>query len=222
MELSAFDIIGPIMIGPSSSHTAGAVRLGLLSRAILNQEPTEARIYLHGSFAETYRGHGTNLALVAGLMGLATDDERIPEALQLARARGLEVSFQSIDLGDVHPNSVKIELRGKAGRRVVVTGSSVGGGKILITNIDDFAVELSGDYHTVIVIHLDQPGVVAQITTLLAAAQVNIAQMRLSRQKRGALALTVLETDQEVQATVLDLIRAMPAVNLAMTAKPLV
>ncbi|MDA8441901.1 MAG: ACT domain-containing protein, partial [Peptococcaceae bacterium] len=119
-------------------------------------------------------------------------------------------------------NSVKIELRGKAGRRVVVTGSSVGGGKILITNIDDFAVELSGDYHTVIVIHLDQPGVVAQITTLLAAAQVNIAQMRLSRQKRGALALTVLETDQEVQATVLDLIRAMPAVNLAMTAKPLV
>ncbi len=221
MPVSAFDIIGPVMIGPSSSHTAGAVRLGLMARTILNQEPMEAIIHLHGSFAETYRGHGTNLALVAGLLGMGTDDERIPRALDLARERNMQVEFVTADLGDVHPNSAMLELKGREGLSVRVMGSSVGGGRILVTRIDDFPVELGGDYHTLIVVHQDQPGVVAQMTTLLAAAQVNIAQMRLSRQKKGAEALTILETDQPVEGAALDLIGRLRAVSRALAVKPM-
>ncbi len=221
MNLNAFDIIGPIMIGPSSSHTAGAVRLGQMARIILDQEPVDAKILLHGSFAETYKGHGTNLALTAGLLGLATDDERIPKAFELASQAGLSLAFIPVDLGAVHPNTARLELTGKFGRRVAVTGSSVGGGSILISQIDDFPVELSGAYNTLIVVHHDQPGVVAQVTTLLAAAQVNIAQMRVSRQTKGLSALAVIETDHSVKKAILDLIRGLPTVNMAMAAKPL-
>ncbi|HZW83051.1 MAG TPA: L-serine ammonia-lyase, iron-sulfur-dependent subunit beta [Candidatus Deferrimicrobium sp.] len=221
MSLNAFDIIGPIMIGPSSSHTAGAVRLGQMGRIILDQEPKHVSVFLHGSFAETFEGHGTNLALVAGLLGLATDDERIPKAFELAQQAGLTVDFIPTDLGDVHPNTARLELVGKADRTVAVTGSSVGGGSILITKIDDFPVELSGAYNSLIVVHRDKPGVVAQITTLLAAAQVNIAQMRLSRQKKGSIALAVIETDQQADNYILDLIRRLPAVSSCMAAKPL-
>lgn len=221
MGLSAFDIIGPIMIGPSSSHTAGAVRLGQMARTILNQEPVQAKIYLHGSFAETYKGHGTNLAIVAGLLGMKTDDERIPDALVHAARTGFVPEFIPADLGPVHPNTVRLEVLGREGRMAVVTGSSVGGGRILVTEIDGFPVELSGDYNTLMVVHQDQPGVVAQVTTLLAAAQVNIAQMRVSRLKKGAIALAVLETDHVVEAPLLEMVRRLPAVTLAMAAIPL-
>ncbi|HWJ02038.1 MAG TPA: L-serine ammonia-lyase, iron-sulfur-dependent subunit beta [Verrucomicrobiae bacterium] len=221
MGLSAFDIIGPIMIGPSSSHTAGAVRLGQMARTILNQEPVQAKIYLHGSFAETYKGHGTNLAIVAGLLGMKTDDEKIPDALVHAARTGFVPEFIPADLGPVHPNTVRLEVLGREGRMAVVTGSSVGGGRILVTEIDGFPVELSGDYNTLMVVHQDQPGVVAQVTTLLAAAQVNIAQMRVSRLKKGAIALAVLETDHVVEAPLLEMVRRLPAVTLAMAAIPL-
>ena len=221
MGLSAFDIIGPIMIGPSSSHTAGAVRLGAMARAILAQEPVTAKIFLHGSFAETYKGHGTNMALAAGLLGMTTDDLRIPRSLELAAVHGLQLEFIPTDLGDVHPNTVRIEMQGKLGRTAEMMGSSIGGGRIIVTEIDGFAVEISGDYNTLIVVHQDQPGVVAQLTTLLAAAQVNIAQMRVSRQKKGAQALAVMETDQIVDTQLLEMLKRLPAVNLAMSAKPL-
>ncbi len=221
MNLSAFDIIGPVMIGPSSSHTAGAVRLGQMARAVLDQVPAKAKILLHGSFAETYKGHGTNLALVSGLLGMATDDERIPKALELARNAGMEVEFIPTDLGDVHPNTVRIEMTGKGDRNVSILGSSIGGGRIRITKLDDFPVDLSGDFYTLIVVHQDQPGVVARVTTLLAGAQVNIAQMRVSRQKKGAQALAVVETDQKLEDTVVEMVRGLPAVLTAMAAKPL-
>lgn len=221
MSLSVFDIIGPVMIGPSSSHTAGAVRLGQMGRTVLDQPVRSAEIYLHGSFAETFKGHGTDMALVAGLMGMKTDDTRIPQALKLASQAGIVINFYTCDLGDVHPNTAKMELVGVNGRKVSMTGCSVGGGSILVTEIDDFPVEISGIFHTLLVVHLDQPGVVAQITTLLASAQVNIAQMRLSRQKKGAQALTVLETDQTIDDDLSILIRKLPNVATAMVAKPL-
>ncbi|HEX3015135.1 MAG TPA: L-serine ammonia-lyase, iron-sulfur-dependent subunit beta [Desulfobacteria bacterium] len=220
MSYTAFDIIGPIMIGPSSSHTAGAVRLGQMARIILNEEPAKVKMLLHGSFAETFKGHGTNLALTAGLLGMSTADERIPCANELAHEAGIEIQYISADLGDVHPNSVRFELVGRTGRQVTVTGSSVGGGKILVNEIDDFPVELTGEYNTLITVHQDQPGVLAQICSLLAATQVNIAQMRVFRDRKGAQALAVIETDEQVESAVLDLINRLHPVIQAIAAKP--
>lgn len=217
---NVFDLLGPIMVGPSSSHTAGAVRLGAMARKILGEEPLEGIITLHGSFAQTGKGHGTNLALIAGLLGMATDDERIPEAPELARERGLKVRFEKADLGDVHPNTVKFELSGREGT-VQVVGSSIGGGTILIRQINDFPVEIHGDYPTLVILHLDLPGVVAQVTLLLATAQINIARMRVSREKKGAEALMVLETDQKIDEAVLGLTRRLPSIKQAMAIEPL-
>lgn len=209
---NVFDILGPIMVGPSSSHTAGAVRLGIMARKILGVEPDKAEIRLHGSFAETGKGHGTNLAFAAGLMGMGTDDERIPQALALAKEKGLDIQFTSADLGDVHPNTAEFHLRAQDGRSAVVLGSSIGGGQIKIVAINGFPVEISGDYPTLVILHRDLPGVVAQVTSLLATAQVNIAQMRVSREKRGAQALTIVETDQPLDSSVMLLLRKLPAV----------
>lgn len=215
-KANVFDILGPIMVGPSSSHTAGAVRLGIMARKILGAEPQEAEIRLHGSFAETGKGHGTNLALAAGLLGMGTDDERIPQALVLANEKGLAIRFTATDLGDVHPNSVEFRLRSSDGRSAVVLGSSIGGGQIKIVAIDGFPVDITGDYPTLVILHQDRPGVVAQVTSLLATAQVNIAQMRVSREKKGAQALTIVETDQPLDLPVMLLLRKLPAVVQAM------
>jgi len=218
---NVFDLVGPIMVGPSSSHTAGAVRLGKMARKILGADLVEGKIYLHGSFAETGKGHGTNLALVAGLLGMDPDDERIPQALELAKEHSIIIHFEKADLGDVHPNTVKFELIGTMGRRVEVMGSSIGGGRIVILAIDNFQVEIMGDYPTLAILHKDFPGVVAQVTSLLAAAQVNIAHMKVSREKRGAQALIILETDQEIDAAALALIRKLPNVYQTMLIEPL-
>jgi L-serine dehydratase len=209
---SLFDIIGPVMIGPSSSHTAGAVRLGALARAVLGAEPVSADVELHGSFASTGRGHGTDLALAAGLLGMAPDDERIRGALDLAAASGLRVTFSDTDLGEAHPNTARITLR-DAGGRVVVQGSSVGGADVELTRIDDFPVSVSGELPVLIVEHHDQPGVIAAVTAVLAEHAVNVASMEVSRQMRGACALMVLETDQPVGADVAARVAAAPAVT---------
>lgn len=143
--MSILDIIGPVMIGPSSSHTAGAVRLGLLAASILGAKPVKAEIYLHGSFAETYKGHGTDMALLAGLMGWLPDDERIPQADSYAEKNGLEYSYHKIDLGNkAHPNTVLFKLTAENGARCDIVGSSVGGGQVQVTEIDGFPVELTG------------------------------------------------------------------------------
>ena len=196
-----FDIVGPVMIGPSSSHTAGAVRLGLMARKILGEEAAKAEINLHGSFAMTYRGHGTDKALIAGILGFSPEDERIREALEIAAQKGMSCSFQTVNIEDAHPNTAVIYLVGTSGRTARVRGASVGGGNIMITNIDGYNVELTGRYPALITIHHDCPGVITQVTKLLAEANVNIAFMRVSRQNRGETAMMIMELDEEPAAT---------------------
>lgn len=191
---SVFDILGPVMIGPSSSHTAGAVRLGLLARAIAGGTPELARVGLHGSFAATGRGHGTDLALVAGLVGMQPDDPRIPNAFDAAVAAGMTVTLEDCELGDAHPNSVRFTLT-RGGAESVVEGSSVGGGEIELTRIGDFAVRANGRLPLLIVEHTDQPGEIARVTSLITEDGANIAQMRVSRTRKGAAALMLIETD---------------------------
>lgn len=186
------------MIGPSSSHTAGAARLGGLARAIVGGTPRTALITLHGSFATTGRGHGTDRALVAGLLGFAPDDERLPQALTLAAENGLAVTFTQADLGEVHPNTARMDMTDAAGREFVVQGSSLGGGDVLVTLVNEFPVEVTGELPVLVVVHQDQPGVVAAVTAHLAAESINIASMQVAREKRGARALMLIETDERV------------------------
>ena len=197
-QISAFDIIGPIMVGPSSSHTAGAVRLGLLGRAILGAQPEYADLGLHGSFARTGRGHGTDRALVAGLLGMAPDDPRIPRSLDLARAAGMEVVFREVDLGEeAHPNSVAMHLhRGQQDVRVV--GASVGGGMVEIREVDGYEIHFAGDHEALLVAAEDRPGTLHAITGLFLTYQLNIAFSRVERKHRGGEAIQIFETDDEI------------------------
>ncbi|MDY0088034.1 MAG: L-serine ammonia-lyase, iron-sulfur-dependent subunit beta [Coriobacteriia bacterium] len=209
---SVFDIIGPIMVGPSSSHTAGAVRLGRLARAVLGESPIHADIGLHGSFASTGTGHGTNLALVAGLLGLAPDDLAIKDAFALAADAGLEVSFHTARLGQTHPNSALFVLTAADGRTVELQGSSLGGGDVVLSRIDMYDVEVTGELPLLLVFHLDRPGEVATVTSVLAEEGVNIARMQVSRERRGADALMLIETDAPVDSASLERIAAAPGV----------
>lgn len=193
--MNAFDIIGPVMIGPSSSHTAGAVRMGLAARALLGAEPVRAEIGLHGSFARTYRGHGTDKALIAGILGLAPDDERIRFSPALARQAGLAVQIRETELDGAHPNTALLTLRGAGGETVSVQAASVGGGSILVSRVNGMEVQFSGQYTTLIVLHKDAPGTIAAVTELLAAAGVNICNFRLARRQKGGAAVMTIETD---------------------------
>lgn len=212
-QRSLFDVVGPIMIGPSSSHTAGAVRLGALSRAIFGEQPASAHIGLHGSFASTGRGHGTDLALVAGLLGLAPDDSRIPNAFGFASALGLSFDIHDVDLGTVHPNTAELELLASDGRTMLVRGSSLGGGEVVVSAIDGFDVEISGELPVLVVEHLDRPGEIAAVTRLLAESGVNIAEMTVAREKRGARALMLIETDAEVDIATAERIAQQPGIS---------
>ena len=209
---NVFDIIGPIMIGPSSSHTAGAVRLGMIARALLGENPIRAQIKLHGSFARTYRGHGTGKALVAGLLGLAPDDLRIKDSLELAKEQGLTYSFELLDLGDYHPNTTLIGLTGISSA-LSLLGSSVGGGKVQIHRINGLPAEFTADYDTLIVYHKDTPGVIAAVTSLLAGHSINIAQMKVYRSHRGGRSVIVLETDEQVDEKLYQQVKAVPNVT---------
>ena len=199
---SLFEVIGPVMIGPSSSHTAGAVRIGLLARVVFGGRPARALIELHGSFASTGHGHGTDLALVAGLLGHAPSDERIRTSLEEAKDVGMDVAITEADLGETHPNTARLTLSDAAGRSTVVQGSSIGGADVVLTRIDEFEVAITGELPVLIVEHHDQPGVVASVSAVLAEHGVNIASMEVSRQMRGAKALMVIETDQIVDPEV--------------------
>ncbi|MBZ4652915.1 MAG: sdhB [Peptococcaceae bacterium] len=209
--MSCFDIIGPIMVGPSSSHTAGAVRLGKMARCLLGENPRKAEILLHGSFRETYRGHGTDLALIAGLLGLETDDTRIKESFRLAKEASLAFAFQPADLGDVHPNTVRFLLEGETGYRLEMQGSSTGGGNIVVTEINGFPVELYGNFETIITTHQDVPGVIAQVTQVLSCHGLNIAFMRVARKNKGKMASMMIETDQSIPREVLKEIKELPS-----------
>lgn len=196
--MNIFDIIGPVMVGPSSSHTAGAVKIGYVSRKLLAEPLKKAEILLYGSFLATGRGHGTTLALVAGLLGMKTDDSRIPDSMRIAEERGIEITFGKAELRDAHPNSVQLILTGIDGRKLEVVGESIGGSRINIAGIDGISTNFSGDYPTLIVHNLDQPGHVAEVTSMLAHKSVNIATMQLYRASRGGYAVMVIECDQEV------------------------
>lgn len=209
--MGIFDILGPVMVGPSSSHTAGAVRLGLFARALLGGTPQRAELALHGSFAATGEGHGTPLALLAGLLGLQPDDERIPEARALAESAGLEVRLTHGDLGEVHPNSVRFNLNGPHGH-LALCGSSVGGGRIQVWELEGFPVELDGDYPTILMTYPDRPGWVAVVSALLAQAGLNIATIKAHRTARGGLALLSIQCDQVPPDPTLGALRSLPDV----------
>ena len=198
--MNLFDIIGPVMVGPSSSHTAGAVKIGYVIRKLMGEPIVSVKILLHGSFLATGKGHGTHFAIVAGLLGMRPDDSRIPESMELAKEAGMQVEFGKIDLGERHPNSVELILEGVNGRTLTVIGESIGGSVINIASVDGLEANFSGDYPTLIVHNLDQPGHVAEVTSMLAHKSVNIATMQLYRASRGGDAVMVLECDQEVPA----------------------
>lgn len=213
MEYSIFDIIGPVMIGPSSSHTAGAAKIGYIAREIFGKEVSEVRFHLHGSFAKTYLGHGTDKALLSGVMGFLPDDERLRNAYEIAEKKGIKYKFNSKDLGDVHPNTVRINMFSEDGHEMMVMGSSIGGGKVSIIKINDFDVDFNGEYTTLITKHLDRPGVMAAITSILAKDKVNIAFMKLYRDARGDYARLILESDEEIEMCVLEDIKKMEYVD---------
>ena len=205
--MNVFDVLGPVMIGPSSSHTAGAAKIVRLAGMILGEKAVQADISLHGSFAATYHGHGTDRALVGGLLGLGADDERLRDALQLAVREGLAVTFHRENLGDVHPNTAKICARGVSGRTVELVASSTGGGDIRVINLSGFSVDFDGSSYTLIVPHQDRAGTVAAVTAVLAEESVNIAQMKVARELVGADAMMIIETDQECDQIGLEKIR---------------
>ena len=197
-NMNLFDIVGPVMVGPSSSHTAGAVKIGYVSRKLMAQPIVKAQILLYGSFLATGKGHGTQLAIVAGLLGMKTDDSRIPDSFRLAKEAGMEVTFGEAKLKEAHPNSVQLILTGKDGRELEIVGESIGGSRINIASIDGLSANFSGDYPTLIIHNLDQPGHVAEVTSMLSHKSVNIATMQLYRAGRGGHAVMVIECDQEI------------------------
>ena len=210
--IDVFDIMGPIMVGPSSSHTAGAVRIGRMARTLLGEPPVTAALHLHGSFAETGVGHGTDKALVAGLLGMAPDDLDIPASFEIAAKEGLKFSFDEVDLRDAHPNSVKMEVAGASGHRLKMQASSTGGGRIMVDKLDGVWVSFSGDFHTLIVQNMDNQGNLTDVTNALALARVNVANMSLHRSSKGGNVMMIIETDDPVPDPIVELIEKQPGI----------
>lgn len=205
-------MIGPVMIGPSSSHTAGACRIGLMGRNLLGAAPEVAKIGLHASFAKTGRGHGTHLALVAGLLGFSPDDPRLPQSVQEAEAAGLEVTFENVDLGDVHPNSARLELSG-GGEAVGLLASSTGGGVIHVGRVDGMRTDFGGAAPTLLLRYPDAVGMIARVAQLIADDAVNIATLVCAREKRGGRALLSIELDQGLSGEALEKLGQLPSVE---------
>ena len=196
--MNLFEIVGPVMVGPSSSHTAGAVRIGYICRRLLGSAVKQAELFLYGSFLATGKGHGTDRALIAGLLGMKPNDERIPDSFRLAEEAGLEYRFGAADIREAHPNTVKLVLTGEDGKTLEVLASSVGGGRIRICQVDGLEANFYGDYPTLLVHNEDQPGYVAEVTSMLSRQNINIATMQLYRDMRGGLAVMVIESDQPI------------------------
>lgn len=210
--MTIFDIMGPVMVGPSSSHTAGAVRIGAMARRLLGTPPATAEISLHGSFAATGAGHGTDRALVAGLLGLGPDDPRIAHAFALAEQTGLHVDFGAVHLRGAHPNTVVIKLTGGDGRALELNASSLGGGRIRVNTVDGMDASFTGDYPTLLIRNEDRPGQVAEVSRVLSAHGVNIATMQLYRDRRGGLAVMVIESDQSIPSDVAGALRGQDGI----------
>lgn len=201
------------MIGPSSSHTAGAAKIGRVTRALLGQMPVHVVVKFHGSFAKTYKGHGTDKAIIAGLMDMLPDDERIRDSLQLAQKANILYTFEEVKLEDAHPNTVLIIATAEDGTTVTVEGASVGGGNIMINKIDGLDVEFTGNYNTLIIYHDDAPGAIAAVSNLLAHGNINIASMKVYRSYRGGDAIMIIEMDQAISTHLNLLIRDLPGIK---------
>lgn len=209
---SAFDIIGPVMIGPSSSHTAGAARIGRVARTLFGRKPSRAEIYLYGSFAETYKGHGTDVAIVGGLLDFDTFDERIPTSLQLAVDEQIEIEFFVETMVPEHPNTVRIRLYDED-KELELVGISIGGGTIEITELNSFQLKLSGESPAILVVHNDQFGVISAVTTIMARNEINISHMEVSRKEKGKMAMMVIEVDQKIEESILRELEELPHVT---------
>ena len=212
--MNLFDILGPVMVGPSSSHTAGAVRIGRMARRLLGEgTPVMAKITLSGSFAATGQGHGTDRALIAGLLGMQPDDERIPESFAVAQGKGMGYTFSRANLSGEHPNTARIELVGKSGGELSMIASSLGGGRIMVVQMNGLRVSFSGDLPTLIIQNRDQPGHVRDVSDILARAGVNIATLHLYRDYPGGSAVMIIETDKVVSKELLDHLRGIRGIT---------
>ena len=210
--INIFDMMGPVMVGPSSSHTAGAARIGNMGRTLLGEEVARADIGLHGSFAETGFGHGTDRALLAGLLGMKPDDLRIPNAYEEANRAGMAYSFRTVELRDAHPNTALLELTGKSGKQLTLQASSIGVGAIVVNKIDGIDVNFTGDFNTLIVRNQDESGSVAAITSILSQVHINVANMSVNRHRRGGDALMVIETDQHIKPRQVEFLSELPGI----------
>lgn len=210
MEQSIFSILGPVMIGPSSSHTAGAAKLGRVAKGIIGMPYDEVKFYLHGSFAKTYRGHGTDKALVAGVLGFDESDERLRNSFAIAKEQGIAFSFEPIELENAHENTVRMVFYRQGEKVSSVTGSSIGGGNIIITRFDGFDVEFTGKMPTIIIKHLDKAGTIGNVSTLLGRAGINIATMSVSRRSRGDKASMLIETDDNITDAIVSELEQIP------------
>lgn len=212
--MNLFDILGPVMVGPSSSHTAGAVRIGRMARRLLDEgTPAHADIALSGSFAATGKGHGTDRAIVAGLLGMQTDDERIACSFDHAEKEGLHFVFSRINLSAEHPNTARLTLTGRSGKKLCVTASSLGGGRIVVVEMNGLRVSFSGDLPTLIVQNRDQPGHVRDVTDMLAKKGVNIATLNLYRDYPGGNAVMIIEADKEVPQDGIDYLNGIDGIH---------
>ncbi len=207
-DYNAFDIVGPIMIGPSSSHTAGAARLGLAANRVAGSQIVSVKFYLHGSFAKTYKGHGTDRALLAGVLGYSERDERLRDAMNIADEQGVKYAFIPADLGDVHPNSVKIEMRLDDDSIIHMSGSSIGGGSIRIWDVNGFAVDMTGEKPVMLTRHRDREGVISGVTRILATLGINIVSLNCSRKEKRGEASMVIELEEMLDERVLEVINS--------------
>jgi L-serine dehydratase len=196
-KVSILDVMGPVMVGPSSSHTAGTARLGRVAREILDEDPTEVHFFLHPPLAATYRGHGSDFALVGGSIGLNVDDPRIPEAIRIAEQMDVTIAFSEEDLGEVHPNTVRVEIKG-ARREAEIVGSSIGGGVIEVFRINGFTARFKGDTPSLLLFYRDRPGMISEVTKIIAEEGVNIASLYCSRKQRGKDAFMEIDVDSPI------------------------
>ena len=196
-KVSILDVMGPVMVGPSSSHTAGTARLGRVARELLDEDPVSVRFFLHPPLAATYRGHGSDFALVGGSIGLHVDEPRIPEAIRIAEQMGVEIQFSDEDLGEVHPNTVRIEIKGPR-REAEIIGSSIGGGVIEVFRLNGFQTRFKGDSPTLLLFYRDRPGMISEVTKVIAEESINIASLYCSRKQRGRDAFMQIDVDSPI------------------------
>lgn len=208
------------MIGPSSSHTAGAARLGKIARSIAQRKIIEVTFLLHGSFGKTYKGHGTDRALVAGILGMEPSDSNLKNSLDIAKEKGIKITFKEFDLGDVHPNTVKFIIKTEDGKTCEVIGSSIGGGSIQVSEVNGNKVDFSGVYETLIMAHQDVPGVIREVSDVLYRGNINIAFMKVFRNQRGKEANMIFEVDNKISDEILNQIKSLESVRNVVSISP--